>query len=55
MGLRTTPKLVCPEDQCWELAALTCTLCEAQGAYRGPAGTARVFMTFGKVTLTKHS
>jgi hypothetical protein len=51
----TTPKLVCPEDQCWELAALTCMLCEAQGAYRGPAGTARVFMTFGKVTLTKHS
>jgi hypothetical protein len=51
----TTPKLLCPEDQCWELAALTCMLCDAQGAYRGPAGTARVFMTFGKVTLSKHS
>jgi hypothetical protein len=51
----TTPKLVCPEDQCWELAALACMLCKAQGAYRGPAGTARVFMTFGNVTLSKAS
>ena len=51
----TTPKLVCPEDQCWELAALACMLCEAQGAYRGPAGSARVFMTFGNVALSKSS
>jgi hypothetical protein len=51
----TTRKLVCPEDQCWELAALACMLCEAQGAYRGPAGTARIFMTFDKVTLGKSS
>jgi hypothetical protein len=51
----TTPKLACSEDQCWELAALACMLCEAQGAYRGPAGTARVFMTFGKVKLSKIS
>ena len=49
----TMRKLVCPEDQCWELAALACMLCNAQGAYRGPAGTARVFMTFGNVTLSK--
>jgi hypothetical protein len=33
--------------------ALACMLCEAQGAYRGPAGAARVFFTFGKVTLSK--
>jgi hypothetical protein len=51
--LLTTAKLICPEEQCWELAALACMLCEEQGAYRGPAGAARVFMTFGKVSLSK--
>ena len=30
-----------------------CHLCEAQGAYRGPAGTALVYMTFGEVTLSQ--
>jgi hypothetical protein len=49
----TTPQLTCPEEQCWELAALACMLAEAQGAYRGPAGTARVFLAFGQVQLTK--
>jgi hypothetical protein len=51
----TTPKLVCPEEQCWELTAFACMLAGAQGAYRGPAGTARVFMTFGEVKLSKAS
>jgi hypothetical protein len=51
----TTPKLACPESQCWELTALACMLAEGQGAYRGPAGTARVFVTFGEVTLSKAS
>jgi hypothetical protein len=49
----TTPQLLCPEAQCWELTALACMIAEAQGAYRGPAGTARVFMRFGQVKLTK--
>ena len=49
----TTRKLTCPEEQCWELTALACMLNGAQGAYRGPAGTALVFLTFGKVTLSK--
>jgi hypothetical protein len=49
----TTPKLACPEEQCWELAALACMLAEAQGAYRGPAGAVRVFMTFGDVKLER--
>jgi hypothetical protein len=40
------------EDDAWEMAALACKLCQAQGAYRGPAGTAFVFMTFGEVTLS---
>jgi hypothetical protein len=49
----TTRKLTCDEAQAWEFTALACHLCEAQGAYRGPAGTAMVFMTFGVVSLSK--
>jgi hypothetical protein len=49
----TTPKLACDEIEAWELTALACHLCGAQGAYRGPAGTALVYMTFGEVTLTQ--
>lgn len=49
----TTRKLTCDEHSAWELTALACHLCEAQGAYRGPAGSALVFMTFGNVQLTK--
>lgn len=48
----TTRKLACDEMQAWEFTALACHLCEAQGAYRGPAGTAMVFMTFGAVALS---
>ena len=48
-----TRKLTCGEDEAWEFTALACHLCGTQGAYRGPAGTALVFMTFGEVTLTK--
>lgn len=49
----TTQKINCTEEKAWELTALACRLNEAQGAYRGPAGTTFVFMTFGLVTLTK--
>ena len=49
----TTRKLECSEDEAWEFTALACHLCGAQGGYRGPAGPALVFMTFGKVTLSK--
>jgi hypothetical protein len=49
----TTKQLECDESEAWEFAALACKLCNAQGAYRGPAGTAMVFMTFGKVQLSK--
>jgi hypothetical protein len=51
--LLTTRKLDCPEQQCWEFTALACMLCQAQGGYRGPAGSALVFMTFGEVRLSK--
>ena len=49
----TTRTLNCSEEDCWKLTALACLLCEAQGGYRGPAGTATVFMTFGEVKLSK--
>jgi hypothetical protein len=49
----TTHKLNCSEGEAWEFAALACKLCHAQGAYRGPAAQAAVFMTFGKPTLSK--
>ena len=43
------------EEDAWRMAALACNLCEAQGVYRGPAGTALVFITFGKVELSRQS
>lgn len=49
----TTQKLSCTEEQAWEFTAIACHLGGAQGAYRGPAGTTMVFMTFGDVTLAK--
>jgi len=49
----TTRKLACAENDAWELAALACRLGDAQGAYRAPAGTAMVFVTFTDVKLSK--
>jgi len=49
----TTQTLQSSEEEAWEFAALACKLCGAQGAYRGPAGSAMVFMTFGEVKLSK--
>jgi hypothetical protein len=49
----TTQEVVCDESEAWEFTALACKLCEAQGAYRGPADTAYVFMTFGTVNLSQ--
>lgn len=49
----TTRKLECSEDDCWELTALAFHLCEMNGAYRGPSGDVRVFVTFGEVRLSK--
>ena len=51
----TTRKLTCTVEEAWELTALACKLCAAQGAYRGPAGTTFVFMTFGNVTLRRQN
>lgn len=49
----TTRRIWCTEEEAWELAALACNLCEAQGAYRGPADATRIFMTFGNVKISK--
>lgn len=51
----TTRKLECPEKQCWDFAALACLLCQAQGAFRGPVESTRVFVTFGEVAVEKAS
>jgi hypothetical protein len=49
----TTLTFACTEKTCWELTALAFQLCRANGAYSGPAGAARIFMTFGDLKLTK--
>lgn len=46
-------KVECSEDQAWEFAAAAAHLDKATGAYRGPAGSTLVFMTFGNVTSTQ--
>lgn len=48
----TSAQWPCTEEEAWRMAALACYLCEAQGVYRGPAGTAFVFITFEKVVLS---
>ena len=41
------------EDEAWNMAALATLLGNAQGAYRGPAGDAFVFMTFRSPKIEK--
>lgn len=50
----TSRKVKCSESDCWEFTALACKLCDAQGAYRAPAGNTFVFLTFGKVRLANN-
>lgn len=49
----TTAKQSCTENDAWFLTALALKLCDAQGGYRGPAGSTLIFMTFGEVELSK--
>jgi hypothetical protein len=51
----TAPKVSCDEQAAWAFAALACMVCNRQGAYRGPAGSTMIFMTFDTVTLRKGS
>lgn len=48
----TTPEFVAEEMDAWRLTALAAKLCDSQGAYRGPAGSTSVFMTFSQVVLS---
>lgn len=50
----TTRKWVGTEEDAWAMVALAVKLCGEQGAYRGPAGSTYVFMTFGEVALSKN-
>ena len=46
-------KVKCSEDEAWEFTAVAARLAKANGAYRGPAGTALVYMTFGEIKLSR--
>lgn len=48
----TQRKVECSKEQAWEFTAVAARLGKATGTYRGPAGTALVYMTFGKVQLS---
>ena len=47
----TTRKLSASEADAWTFTAIACHLAGAQGGYRGPAGSAHVFMTYGTVSI----
>jgi hypothetical protein len=47
----TTRKIAASEEDAWTFTAVAGYLAGAQGGYRGPAGTALVFMTYGTVTV----
>jgi hypothetical protein len=49
----TKPKWKGEEEDAWNMAAIACYLCDAQGAYRGPSDPIFVFMTFGEVKISK--
>jgi len=52
-ALLTTRKLEVTEAQCWEFTALACQLVDAAGGYRGPAGSALVFMTYDDLVVAE--
>ena len=49
----TTAEWKCEESDAWAMAALAVKLCSSQAAYRGPAGSTYVFITFGAAKLSK--
>jgi hypothetical protein len=49
----TTAEWSGDQADAWAMTALAVKLCGSQGAYRGPAGSAYVFMTFGTVKLSR--
>jgi hypothetical protein len=53
ISLLTTAEYACDESNAWAMTSLAVKLCGAQGAYRGPAGSTYVFISFGEVKLSK--
>lgn len=51
----TARKVACSEDLAWSFAAVANRLAEANGVYRGLAGSTLVFMTFGTIQLHRES
>ncbi len=49
----TAAKFLCSEATAWEMVAIACKLGNAEGAYRGQAGSVNVFMTYYNVQLTR--
>jgi hypothetical protein len=49
----TGRKVVCSENEAWKFTALARKLSGAQGAYRGPADSTLIFMTFDHVKLSQ--
>jgi len=49
----TQQKWVGTEDDAWAMVAVAVKLCGEQGGYRGQAGATRVFIAFGKITMSK--
>jgi hypothetical protein len=49
----TRPEWKATEQGAWDMAAVATLICQAQGAYRGPAGDAYIFMTFGPPRIMK--
>jgi hypothetical protein len=49
----TRAEVKATEQDAWDMAALATLIGQAQGAYRGPAGDAYVFMTFGAPKISK--
>lgn len=49
----TTRQIEATEQDAWSFTALAAHLAGANGGYRGPAGSAMVFMTFGEIVITK--
>ena len=47
----TQRKIVCTEEEAWTFTAMAVELGKAQGAYRGSAGKAYIYFTFGKVVI----
>lgn len=43
----------CTQDDAWTFTAVAARLANANGAYRGPAGTALIYMTFGEIKIVK--